>query len=372
MSTTTRSSSVSHSAVTHSVVSRAEVFAADLGTRYPILLGPMAGACPVGLSIAVGNGGGMGACGALLMEPADIHQWADEFRSATNSQFQINLWIPDKSPVRNDKHESSLAEFLNHWGPNVDVTHANESPPDFTAQCEALLDIAPPVISSIMGLFDTDYINRMKALNIRWYANVSTVEEAMQAEAAGADAIVAKGFEAGGHSGAFEPDNALRCGVGTLSLVPAIADSVSIPIIASGGIADGRTAAAALLLGASAVQIGTGFLRAAESTIASAWSDAIGDARPEGTILTRAFSGRAGRSIATDYALAMESADAPEPAPYPVQRGLTKAMRTAAAKENNLAGMQAWAGQSAALAQTCSATEITENIWEATREILSG
>lgn len=351
-----------------SSIKRAEKFAEQIGIECPILLGPMAGACPVGLSIAVANGGGMGACGALLMSPDAIRQWAADFRSKAEGSFQMNLWIPDAAPNRDPVGEAELCAYLKAWGPEVSMDTANDTPPDFAAQCEALLDVAPPVISSIMGVFDTDYIERMKARGIQWFANVSTVSEAIKSAAAGADVIVAKGFEAGGHSGAFNPDEAKRCGVGLLSLVPAIADSVDLPIVAAGGIADGRTAAAALMLGASAVQIGTGFLRATESTIAPVWSDAIGNAKPEDTIVTRAFSGRAGRAIATRYALAMEQENAPKPAPYPVQRALTQAMRSTAVKDNRLDGMQAWAGQSAALAQQSSAAQITQDIWQAAKD----
>jgi len=350
-----------------SYISRAEQFAESFDMKCPIFLGPMAGACPVSLSVAVANGGGMGACGALLMQPDAIKQWSADFRAQATGPFQLNLWVPDAAPDRNSEHESALCAFLGSWGPQVSTDAANDTPPNFAEQCEALLDIAPPVISSIMGLFDKTFVERIKAKQIKWFANVSTVKEAMQAEAAGADVIVAKGYEGGGHSGAFNPDDAMRCSVGSLSLIPAIADKVSVPVIAAGGISDGRTAAAALLLGASAVQMGTGFLRAPESTISPVWSDAIGNANPEDTIVTKAFSGRAGRSIATTYALAMEQSDAPMPAPYPVQRALTQSMRATAAKENKLDGMQAWAGQSAALAKTTSASNITKDIWLAAK-----
>ena len=352
-------------------IKRAELFAADYGLTHPVLLGPMAGACPVGLSVAVAKGGGMGACGALLMQPEAMQKWVSDFRCQTSSPFQMNLWIPDITAARNLKHEAELRAFLTKWGPEVPVDSANDTPPDFQTQCEALLQIAPPVVSSIMGVFDKTFVDQLKRNNIKWFANVSTVSEAIMAKSAGADVIVAKGFEGGGHSGAFDPAGALRYGVGLLSLVPAIADAVDIPIVAAGGIADGRTMAAALILGASAVQIGTGFLRASESTIAPAWSDAIGKARPEDTIVTRAFSGRAGRSIATEYALAMERDDTPEPAPYPIQRALTQAMRAGAVKDNRIDGIQAWAGQSATMAQTGSATHITQTIWTSAKELLA-
>ena len=346
-------------------IERSKQFSDSIGAENPILLGPMAGACPVSLSVAVAEGGGTGACGALLMQPEAIKQWATDFRAQSDGPFQLNLWIPDASPKRNADHENELRAYLKQWGPEVSADAANSAPPDFEAQCEALLDISPPIISSIMGIFDPDTVARMKSIGIKWFANVSTVNEARLAEAAGADAIIAKGMEGGGHSGAFEPENARRQAVGLFSLVPAVADAVAIPVIAAGGIADSRTALAALMLGASAIQMGTGFLRTPEAGIATAWADAIGSADPEDTIATRAFSGRLGRSIATQYALAMESPNSLKAAPYPIQRGLTQAMRNEAAKTNNLDGMQAWAGQSAKLAQNIPAKILTQNLWNA-------
>lgn len=350
-------------------IKRAKGFAASMGAASPVFLGPMAGACPVSLSVAVANGGGMGACGALLMPPDSIRQWVADFRAQTDGPFQLNLWIPDAAPVRDKQNENALRAFLGQWGPEVDETATTATPPDFTAQCEAMLTAEPTVISSIMGVFSEDYVARMKAKNIKWFATASTVSEAVLAQTAGADVIVAKGAEAGGHSAAFDPDKAILQGVGLVSLVPAIVDAVDLPVIATGGIADKRTALAALMLGASAVQIGTGYLRAPETGIATAWADAIGETWPEDTILTRAFSGRAGRAIATKYALAMEASDAPANAPYPVQRALTQAMRDCATKENNIDCIQAWAGQSARLSQSISATEITRNLW---RDIQAG
>ncbi len=175
--------------------------------------------------------------------------------------------------------------------------------------------------------------------------------------------IVAQGMEAGGHRGSFDAATAERELVGLLSLVPAVVDAVSVPVVATGGIADGRAVAAVLALGASAAQIGTGFLRCPEAQIAPAWADAIGKAAPEDTIVSRAFSGRPGRSIATAYVRAATAVDAPVPAPYPVQRGLTAPMRAAAATTGDVDRMQAWAGQSAALARAEPAARIVARLW---------
>jgi nitronate monooxygenase len=141
-------------------------------------------------------------------------------------------------------------------------------------------------------------------------------------------------------------------------------------VVASGGIADGRGVAAALLLGASAVQIGTGFLRCPEAKLHPAWSEALASTAPEDTMVSRVFSGRAGRSIATDYVLEASSANAPEPAPYPVQRGLTAAMRAAAQQDGNVNRMQVWAGQSAAMAKALPAADLLGRLWDGATQLL--
>jgi len=349
---------------------RAEDFCARFGLAVPILLAPMAGACPPSLSAAVANAGGLGACGALLMPPAAIAAWATEFRRQSNGSFQLNLWIPDPPPLRDPAHETRVRGFLSAWGPSVPPEAGDAAPPDFVAQCEALLAARPPIVSSVMGLYPPDFVARLKDCGIVWFANVSTVAEALQAEAAGADVIVAQGMEAGGHRGCFDANEAERQLVGLFSLLPAVADRVRVPVVATGGIADGRGVAAALALGASAAQIGTAFLRCPEARLPPAWADALAQALPEGTMLTRAFSGRAGRSVATDYVRAAAALEAPCPAPYPVQRGLTATMRETGQKQDDLHRMQAWAGQSAALGRAEPAGDMVRRTWEDGRALI--
>jgi nitronate monooxygenase len=351
---------------------RVDAFCRRYRLRLPILLAPMAGACPPSLSIAVANAGGLGACGALLMKPAEIAAWAAEVRAHTDGPFQLNLWIPDPEPKRDPEHEARVRAFLASWGPPVPAEAANVRLHDFAAQCEALLAARPPIVSSVMGLYPPEFVKRCKGLGIAWFANVSTVGEARAAEAAGADVIVAQGMEAGGHRGCFDAARAEAEQVGLVALVPAIADAVKVPVVATGGIADARGVAAALALGASAVQIGTGLLRAPEARIHPAWADALGRTLPEGTIVTRAFSGRAGRGIATAYVRAAAGADAPQPAPYPIQRALTAAMRQEAQASGDVERMQAWAGQAAALARAEPAAAIVERVWGGARRMLAG
>lgn len=352
-------------------LARARAFCERFGIRVPILMAPMAGACPASLAIAVGNGGGLGACGVLLMKPDAIRAWAQNVRAGTNGAFQLNTWIPDPPPVRDPAHEAKVRTFLGQWGPDVAPEAGDVTPVDFASQCEAMLDAGPAIISSIMGVFPAPFVARMKERSISWFANATTVAEARAAVEAGADVVVAQGMEAGGHRGTFDGSKAEATLVGLFSLLPAVVDAVGdkVPVVATGGIADARGVAAAFALGASAVQVGTGLLRTPEAKLPAAWSDALGKAEPEDTTATRAFSGRLGRSIATAYVKAANGAETP-PAPYPVQRGLTQAMRDAAGKAGDIDRMQAWAGQSARLASTEPAAVYVQRLWQEAQALM--
>jgi len=346
-----------------SIRDRTNAFCDRFGLRVPILLAPLAGASAPVLSIAVANAGGLGACGALLMTPEEIAAWTEEVRAASNGVFQINLWIPDPHPVRDPLNEARVREFLATWGPEVSPHAGDATPPDFNAQCRALLDVRAPIVSSVMGLYPPEFVATLKARGTAWFANISTVAEAIAAAAAGADVVVAQGMEAGGHRGCFDASKAEQAMVGLASLVPAVVDAVNVPVVATGGIPDGRGVAAALALGASAAQVGTAFLRAPEAQIPVAWAEALAGAAPEDTIVSRVFSGRAGRSLPTVYVRAATSEGAPRPAPCPVQRALTAPMRAAATKAGDVRCMQAWAGQSAALARAEPAAKILQRLW---------
>ncbi|HEX2891044.1 nitronate monooxygenase [Vineibacter terrae] len=353
------------------IISRAESFCSRFGLRVPILLAPMAGACPPALSIAVASAGGLGAGGMLMMQPEEIIAWANQVRAGSNGAFQLNTWIPDPAPRRDPDHEARVRAFLEQWGPAVPPEAAEVTLPDFAAQCDAMLAAGPRIVSSIMGLYPPPFVAQLKVRGIAWFATATTVAEARAAAAAGADVIVAQGAEAGGHRGAFEAADAERRQVGLFALLPAVVDAVQVPVVATGGIADGRGIAAALALGASAAQVGTGFLRCPEAKTHAAWADALARTAPEDTVVSRAFSGRAGRAIATTYVRAALADDAPAPAPYPIQRGLTGAMRVAGQKEGDLQRMQAWAGQSAALAKAEPAATLVQHLWDDALAILS-
>jgi nitronate monooxygenase len=223
-----------------------------------------------------------------------------------------------------------------------------------------------------MGLFPPEFVRECKQQGIAWFACVTTLSEALQAKEAGADAIVVQGIEAGGHRGSFDAAAAERQGGTLFSLLPRIADKITdLPLIATGGIGDGRGIAAALMLGASAVQIGTTLLRCPEAKTNSAWGDALIELEPEGTMPTRAFTGRLERAIATDYVRAATALDAPKPAPYPVQRGLTTNMRELGQRTKDVHRMQAWAGQSGAFARDEPASEFLQRLWADAQKLMT-
>jgi nitronate monooxygenase len=194
--------------------------------------------------------------------------------------------------------------------------------------------------------------------------------EAKAAASAGADVVVVQGSEAGGHRGCFDAAEAERGMVGLISLVPTVVDAVKIPVVATGGVQTAAASQRHSRLGRAPCKSGPAFLRCPEAAIARAWAKALEDAAPEATVISRAFSGRAGRSLATGYVRAALEPQAPPAAPYPVQRGLTQAMRSDAMATGDIERMQAWAGQSASLARAVPAGRLVAELWNKALSIL--
>jgi nitronate monooxygenase len=343
---------------------RVESFCGRHRLRMPILQSPMAGADPPGAAAAVADAGGMGAAGVVLRSPAQIADWAGAFRARSTGPFQLNLWIPDE-PL-DDPGADDAAGFMARFG----TPAPEEKPsPDFDAQCAAVLAAEPAAVSSIMGLYPPRFVALLAERGIPWFACATTLDEALAAQDAGATAVVAQGMEAGGHRGTFDPDAAEATAVGLFALLPRFADRLRVPVIAAGGIADGRGVAAAITLGASAVQVGTALLRSPETGIAPEWEKALDGLAPEDTVTTRAYSGRLGRAAPTDYVTAWAEAGSPPPARYPNQRRMLARWRAGEPGER-LDRVNVWAGQSAALAEPVPAADVVTRMWADARTLL--
>ncbi|MEY3253548.1 MAG: hypothetical protein RL227_2521 [Pseudomonadota bacterium] len=353
---------------------RAQAFAVAHRLALPLVQAPMAGVPSLPLAGAVARAGGMAAMGALMLTPQAIGDWVARLRAqaGADAPLLLNLWVPDPPPRRDAGQEARVVAFLAQHGPAVPPAAGDAQPHDFGEQFDAVVAARPAVLSTIMGLLTPPQVARLRAAGIAWWATVTTVAEARAAVAAGADVVVAQGAEAGGHRGAFDATRARDQAVGLFALLPAVVDAVPVPVVAAGGVADPRTAAAALLLGASAVQIGSALLRCPEAGIAPVWQQALATCAPEDTRLTRAFSGRWGRALATAYVEAAAAPDAPEPAPYPVQRGLTTAMRKAAEAAGDLSHLQAWAGQGVGRVQAAPAAAWLAALWRGAESLLGG
>ncbi|EHS55482.1 NAD(P)H-dependent flavin oxidoreductase [Paenibacillus sp. Aloe-11] len=332
-----------------------------LKIRYPIFQAPMAGGVSTPeLVAAVSNAGGLGNLGGGYLTPEQLRSEIQKIKQRTDQPFGVNLFVPEQSE---DSEEAiyRMADYLNKYriklgtAQNPAIMKFSES---FEEQVQVLLEERVPVFSFTFGIPSQDVIQTMKQLGIFIIGTATTVDEAKQLEAAGADAIVAQGSEAGGHRGTFmkDPSHAL---IGTMAIVPQIVDHVSIPVIAAGGIMDGRGLAASLALGAAAVQMGTAFLACPESGAHETYKQKILSTNEDSTEITRAYSGKAARGIQTKFMVDMHQYPGTIPA-YPIQNAMTRDIRQAAAIANNPEYMSLWAGQGLRLAGDQPAASIVK------------
>jgi nitronate monooxygenase len=329
----------------------------------PIIQAPMLGASTQAMALAVSRAGGMGQLAAAGLGPDQIEASVAELKAATDRPFALNFLMTE--PVRPDAEvvEAALAR-LKPWYEARDIplpAAPNDFALDFAAQFEALIRAAPPVASFAFSILTAAQVAALHARGIFVIGTATTVAEARAWVAVGADAICAQGSEAGGHRGTFlaPVEESL---VGTMALVSTVRRAAAVPVIAAGGIMDGRGVAAALALGAAAAQMGTAFLLADQSMVSPPWRRAIETTEDDRTRLTRAFSGRYARGIENDFMRQMRPVEAEIPA-YPIQNRLTQALRAGAAKAGDASVLSLWAGQAATLAQPGDAAAMVQRWW---------
>jgi nitronate monooxygenase len=342
-----------------------------LGTSVPIIQAPMAGGGDtVELVAAVSNAGGLGSIGAAYLTPDEIVERGRAVRASTSRPFAINLFAPQPVPdVRPDAVERAREAVAEYYG-ELGLTPPVVSPPatSFDDQLAASLESGAAVFSFTFGLLPAEAVAAIKRRGMVLMGTATTVVEAQALTALGVDAVVAQGSEAGGHRGTFlgDFDRAL---IGTIALVPQICDAVDVPVVASGGIMDGRGIAAALALGASAAQLGTAFLVCEEAGISEAYREAILSASEDATSLTRAFSGKPARGIANRFLTGMAQRE-DAILPFPIQNGLTRPLRNEAAKRNRADYLSLWAGQGVRLARRKKARALMEELRVETEAVI--
>lgn len=338
-------------------------FAGRLGIQHPIIQAPMAGgATTPELVAAASNAGGLGSIGAAYLKPEEILQQARRVRELTERPYAINLFVPQPPPGEVDSSRMLALLARYHQEHGLPPPQPPKSPlPPFEEQVDAVLQSGVGIFSFTFGIPARAVLERLKARKLLIMGTATTVREAQLLEEAGVDAVVAQGSEAGGHRGTFAaPFEAAL--VGTMALVPQVVDTVRVPVVASGGIMDGRGIAAARVLGASGAQLGTAFLTCPEAGIPPAYKVALRSARDDMTVVTRAFSGRPARGLANAFSEEVGSSDAI--LPFPLQHAATTPLRKASAAKGDPRFIALWAGQAAALSRGKPVAELMRELIE--------
>jgi len=343
-----------------------------LGIEYPIVQGPLGGFSSQRLTAAVSNFGGFGSFGGYGLAPQAINDVIAEIRPLTSKPFAMNLWVSIEDEGARTSDESAFNRSLAPLAGHLDAlgvarpVYKRYSPLRLEDQARVLLDARVPVFSFIVGIPPKEILDECRAKSIVTIGTATTVDEAAALQDAGVDAIVASGFEAGGHRGSFlrSAEDSLT---GTLSLVPQVVDIVDAPVIAAGGIGDARGVIAALALGAEAVQMGTAFLACEESGASLLHREALIGRNAGHTALTKGFTGRLARGI---HNRLMEELNrkGTEILPYPLQRGLVRNLSIPAEASGRSDLLPLWAGQSANLSTCIDVSDFLNSLVEEVSE----
>ncbi|PWV58377.1 NAD(P)H-dependent flavin oxidoreductase [Plasticicumulans acidivorans] len=342
-----------------------------LRTTYPLIQAPMAGGPGTpALIAAVADAGGLGSLAAGYLSPEALRMAIAEVRALTDRPFAVNLFAHTPAPVDADKLEWArmlLAPYCREL--DIEVPHDLSPPVELGEQLEVVLSEGIDIVSFAFGLPNAEQMFELREAGVTILGTATHLLEALVLESSGVDAIVAQGAEAGGHRGGFIGDGE-RVAVGTMALVPLLTTHLKVPVIAAGGLMDGRGIAAAMMLGASGVQLGTAFLACPEAGTPVAWREALlSDGNELATVLTRVFSGRPARGLANRLTreLAADAADLPA---FPLQHQLTSPLRQAATQLGRAEFLSLWAGQGVSLLRTAPAAELIADWINAAESLL--
>lgn len=346
-----------------------------LGIDYPIMQGPFGGNfSTAGLVAAVSNAGGIGGYGAYTLSPQEIIEVNDKIKDLTNKPYNINLWVSDNDvpdgTVTDEQYEAVKKVFKPYFDEAGIELPGKPAPfkSRFANQVQVILDIRPRLFSFVFGIPSADILEQCRRLGIKTAGAATTLDEAIALEAAGVDMIIASGFEAGGHRPSFlaSAEESTTSGFVLLQL---IREKVKTPVVAAGGIANGRGIAAALILGADAVQIGTAFLATDESGALPVHRQMLLSEAGKYTTLSRAFTGRLGRGITTRLATDL-AGNKKQFLPFPLQTSFMSSLRKAAIGQQKWDMILFWGGQIAPVLRHTKASTLMQSLIEETGKIM--
>lgn len=331
--------------------------------EHPIIQGPTAGGANTPQQVAaVSNAGALGSLAGSLLSPDTLRSQVADIRARTSRPFCLNFFVqntPSPSPEEVAQAEKLLRPVLDALGWDRLPIPAKWCE-DFQAQFETLIELQPAVASFTFNQLHKEQVERLQEAGIVVLGTVTTVDEALAWQAAGADGVIASGIEAGGHRGTFiGPQKEAR--LTTFELLPAVVNAVDIPVVAAGGIMDGADIRRALEHGAQAVQMGTAFLVTDESGIHPAYKQRLLQAGDHPTRQTRAFSGRYARGLDNRFMQLMGDVEEQVP-PYPVQNALTGSIRAEAAKRGDTEWMSLWCGTEVKRARAMPAAQLVQTL----------
>ncbi len=343
-----------------------------LGIELPVVQAPMAGFSGVALAVAVARAGGLGSLPAAMLTSEQLAGQIDEFRHTTPAPLNVNFFCHE-APQVSGAQLDTWAESLSRFDPEVGVDRANASPgsprhPFDDDACRLVERFRPEVVSFHFGLPVPELVDRVRATGAVVMSSATTVAEAVWLESRGCDVVIAQGAEAGGHRGMFLTAD-VAAQPGTMALVPRVVDAITVPVIAAGGIADARSVAAAFVLGASAVQIGTAYLLCPEALTSPVHRRALAGGSVDDTVLTNVFTGRParGRRNRLIDEIGPMSADAPA---FPAAAGAVAPLRAAAEEAGSGDFSPLWSGQAGVQTTDVPASQLTRELMACAREVL--